>query len=419
MNKKVFARFDEERYEDVLDNGLKVFINYKPLFKTSSAALGTGFGGLDICQKVGDQVYEFNPGVAHFLEHKLFENEDLNIMNRFSAMGANVNAFTSYDETVYYFTTTGDIREPLDALIDFVLNFHIDEASVEKEKGIIDQELLMYLERPLSRMVNETYKAMYHNYPLKYDIGGSVDTVAKISLDELNRCYEFNYHPSNLMLVVTTNQDPEMIMEQIKRHPSLTRFKEKLDVKTISYQEPKSVVERDVRVRMNLNTKKACYGIKLDLHDPDTDLTIRKEWAIRMLLEMGLTPLNPDYQRWIDEELINDFFGFDIDVSTEHSELLFYKENDDASVLKEFIDNILKDLKPDQAKLKQLKRRHIADAYHYFNDIDEYSTAMIRDLLSDTDIFKTIEIIEKIELEDLIKYYQEIDFGNYVLVTIE
>ena len=165
--------FDETSYTETLDNGLKVIIFHKPGYSLTSACFGTAFGGLNICQRHNARDYSFHPGTAHFLEHKLFESEEKDIMTAFSLMGANVNAFTSYKETVYYFTKSGeDIKDCLNLLLDFVQNLSITKESVEKEKGIIVEEVSMYMQNPDSRLINETYKSLYEKYPLKYDIGG-------------------------------------------------------------------------------------------------------------------------------------------------------------------------------------------------------------------------------------------------------
>ena len=135
--KKIYnSLFDETYYTHKLDNGLELIIFHKPDYSLTCACFGTPYGGLNINQKLNDKEYHFDAGVAHFLEHKLFESEDRDIMNDFSILGANVNAFTSYKETVYYFSKSGDVKECLEMLLDFVQNLDISKDSVEKEKGI-------------------------------------------------------------------------------------------------------------------------------------------------------------------------------------------------------------------------------------------------------------------------------------------
>ena len=225
MNKIYNTFFDETYYTDKLPNGLEVIIFHKPDFLTTACAFGTRYGALDINQRFNNKDYHFSPGIAHFLEHKLFECEEKDIFASFSNLGCNVNAFTSYTETVYYFNTTNsDIKEPLNLLMDFVQDLSITKESVEKEKGIIIQELSMYLQNADNRLIDETYKSLYHEHPLKYDIGGDKYTVSGITKEELEECYSFNYHPSNMALVVVSPLDPSMIFNIIKDNQAKKNF---------------------------------------------------------------------------------------------------------------------------------------------------------------------------------------------------
>ena len=167
MNRFEYKQFNEVYYEDVCENGLKVIVWHKPLFKSTSCLFGTPFGAYDLQQITDDnEVFKYYSGIAHFLEHKLFESQEGDILSEFSELGANVNAFTSYQETVYYFSTSDeDVETPLNLLLDFVQNLSITEESVEKEKGIITQELLRYLQNPDSRLYLESFKSRYHNNP--------------------------------------------------------------------------------------------------------------------------------------------------------------------------------------------------------------------------------------------------------------
>ncbi|MBN2849241.1 MAG: insulinase family protein, partial [Erysipelotrichaceae bacterium] len=173
-------KLNEKVTETTLANGLKVFFIHKPGFISSTAVYMVPFGSLDIRQQKPDgEIIESNAGVAHFLEHKLFEsNNGADIMEAFSAMSANVNAFTSYNETCYYFSTgEADFSQPLELLLDFVQNLSITDESVEKEKGIIIQELRMYMQMPEARLMYETYRSLFKTHPVRIDIGGSEESV--------------------------------------------------------------------------------------------------------------------------------------------------------------------------------------------------------------------------------------------------
>ncbi|WP_407372218.1 EF-P 5-aminopentanol modification-associated protein YfmH, partial [Carnobacterium sp.] len=203
MEKKVYEQLQEIIYTETLDNGLKVTLLPKNDFHKTYGLFSTNFGSIDnqFVPNGKTEMVTAPDGIAHFLEHKLFETKGDDMMNAFSAMGADVNAFTSYRETVYYFSITGeDVEEPLNLLLDFVQDFNITPESVEKEKGIIAQEVAMYAQMPDQKLLNETYKCLYYNFPMKYDIGGDKKSIYAITKNELEECYTINYHPSNMVV---------------------------------------------------------------------------------------------------------------------------------------------------------------------------------------------------------------------------
>lgn len=221
MNKVISDKYQESYYEETLKNGLKVVVWHKPNYEKSFALMATPMGSFDIKQiDSKGNMFEYHAGLAHFLEHKMFESDHGDVMDDFSKMGANVNASTTYDMTCYYFQTSGDLFKPLNLLLDFTQSFNIDEASVEKEKGIITQELNMYLQMSDFRLVKETFSALFKEHPLKDDIGGTAQSVQETTLEELKKCYQSNYHPSTMMCVVVTGNDPEQVLDEIRRNQS-------------------------------------------------------------------------------------------------------------------------------------------------------------------------------------------------------
>ena len=226
MQRIDYPDFKETCLYEEMKNGLKVYVFHKPDFKSSYAAFGTPYGALDIHQKYHGKHYDFHPGIAHFLEHKVFEDEDGDVLSKFAELGASVNAFTSYTETVYHFSLTGEenFREALEMLLDFVQKLNISHDSIEAEKPIIIQEVSMYEQQANTRLLNETYKSLFKNYPLINDIGGDAKSVNEISKDELETCYNINYHPSNMIVSIVSFMDPEYIISIIRDNQSKKKF---------------------------------------------------------------------------------------------------------------------------------------------------------------------------------------------------
>lgn len=419
MDKHYNALFDETYYTAKLENGLKLIIFHKPDFHSTSVAFGTPYGAFDLKERINGQIVNFNPGIAHFLEHKLFESDHGDVMNEFFNIGASVNAFTSYRETVYYFNIPGkDIQRPLNLLLDFVQNLAISEASVEKEKDIIIQELNMYLSMPDTCLLNTTFKAMYHNYPLKYDIGGDSASVKAITKEELERCYAYNYHPANMYLVVTTPLEPEKILAMTENNQKNKSFAGYPDLEVLFDDEPLTVKEKDVDIHFAVHAAKHIYGIKLKPHFADNLEASKAEWAMRFILECQFSSMNPDYQKWLDDGLINDFFGYETDFDKHAAYLLFYGEGRSKYDLQKLIDESLKKPILNEELMMQLKRRYSGAALASFNETENFNIAYIRDVLSGVDIFDTLRIIDELTIEEIYAIFNSFDYHNYTLVSL-
>ena len=410
--------FDEDFYIEKLDNGLEVVIFNKKDFLTTACAFATSYGALNTDEVLDDKEYHFHPGVAHFLEHKLFESEDKNIFEEFSNMGCNVNAFTSYHETVYYFSTTNkEIKEPLNLLLDFVQKLDITDENVEKEKGIIGQELAMYMQNPDSRLLQETYRSLYHNYPLKYDIGGDETSVNAISKDELDLCYKINYHPNNMVLLIVSPLDVNYLMDIVKENQSKKHFDEQKDVKTLLIDEDDSVVRKEFSFEMDINKPKHVYALKLKPNFKDSDDIVYKQWCLDLYLKAYFSSINKDYQEWLNKGLINDYFGYEVDFDKDYAYILFYNESEEDNI-KELVDNELKKDLITEEILTSIKRRYIGNSFDTLNDVESFDTGYVRDYVNGIDYFKSIEILTHISLNDLKAVFKGFDYSNYALIHI-
>lgn len=410
--------FDEDFYIEKLDNGLEVVIFNKKDFLTTACAFATSYGALNTDEVLDGKEYHFHPGVAHFLEHKLFESEDKNIFEEFSNMGCNVNAFTSYHETVYYFSTTNkEIEEPLNLLLDFVQKLDITDENVEKEKGIICQELAMYMQNPDSRLLQETYRSLYHNYPLKYDIGGDETSVNAISKDELDLCYKINYHPNNMVLLIVSPLDVNYLMDIVKENQSKKHFDEQKDVKTLMIDEDDSVVRKEFSFEMDINKPKHVYALKLKPNFKDSNDIVYKQWCMDLYLKAYFSSINKDYQEWLNKGLINDYFGYEVDFDKDYAYILFYNESEDDNI-KELVDNELKKDLITEEILTSIKRRYIGNSFDTLNDVESFDTGYVRDYVNGIDYFKSIEILTHISLDDLKAVFKGFDYSNYALIHI-
>ena len=213
MNKTQYPKLGEEVFSTCLPCGLTVKVVPKPGFTRKLAYFVTDFGSIHTDFELEGKEYHVPAGVAHYLEHKLFELPDRDVTAEFAALGANVNAFTSYDMTAYYFSCTNNFEENLRLLLEFVSTPWFPEESVLREQGIIDQEIGMYLDAPDSRVFDRLMENMYRKHPIRVPILGSQDSIRKITPEILELCHRAFYAPGNMILCVVGDVDPEKVEE--------------------------------------------------------------------------------------------------------------------------------------------------------------------------------------------------------------
>lgn len=214
--KQQFEAFDMEMQSTVLENGLQVYYIPKPGFSKTFAMLATNFGGVDRTFTMDGVKYDTPAGVAHFLEHKMFEDADGNALQKFGQTGASPNAFTSYAMTAYYFSCTDSFEKNLDILLRFVFTPYFTEENVEKEKGIIAQEINMMEDTPSWKTYVGVFEGMYHEHPVNTSIAGSVQSISEITPEILFRCHKAFYSPANMSLVVSGTADFDRIVQMAK-----------------------------------------------------------------------------------------------------------------------------------------------------------------------------------------------------------
>lgn len=422
MQKRISDKYKETYFEKTLDNGLKVILWQKADFGKSLFMMATPLGAMDLKQEdEGGKVYEFPAGIAHFLEHKMFEMGDKDVMDIFSQLGANVNAFTSYSETAYYFSTSQDYKKPLELLLDFVQQLDISEASIEKEKGIIIQELNMYKQLSDQRLLMETFSSLYSNHPLKYDIGGDAESVSTITKEQLEQCYAINYHPSTMVLVGVSSHDPEEVLALIEENQKRKTFPSIKNVKSISYDEPKEVARESHTFQMDVSVPKICIAYKLG-GISNINERIKNEWCVKIMLDAYFSTLNENYQSWLDQEIINDYFGCEVDYGEDYGTVLVYCETkrQDAfeALVKEGMEHVMNG-EIEQSILQQLKRRYFGQTVRSLNSFDDIAISYIRSYFEGSDFFESIDLLDSITIEDVKAACQRLKNTAYAEVIVE
>lgn len=422
MNKTKLHKIDEVYFSHQLDNGLKIIMISKKAFKTSSFYLGFPYGSLDSAQVDSvNTLYQDPLGIAHFLEHKLFENNTgIDIMRVFSALGAHVNAFTSHNETVYLFNSSTHVKKSLDHLLNFVFHLDITKESVEKEKGIIEQELRMYAQMPEQSLVLETFKSLYHTHPIRNDIGGTIDSVHAISKEALEAVYARNYHPANAVLVCVSPLSNKKLLNIIEKAFESKQFSPYMSPQRHLEPEPKSVYRPFYEYKMDIQASKVSYAFKLQNMTQDPLMNLQLEWTLRLFLELIFSSLNPKYQDWIENELIHDYFGFEVELTTELGFVIFFGESEDVEAFKTLIDQGLSSYTTTLLEgFIGLIRRTKSALIRSLNNHDDYAMGMMRSIFNRFSFEEQFEVLDRIKTEDFNEMHSILSNCDHSLVFMK
>jgi predicted Zn-dependent peptidase len=310
MQRISYEHLQETIYREKLPNGLNVYLLPKPGFQKTYATFATKYGSIDNrFQLEGGPEHRVPDGIAHFLEHKMFEEPEGDVFATFAAQGASSNAYTSFDRTVYLFSATGNIPENVATLLDFVQSPYFTDENVEKEKGIIGQEINMYRDNPDWRSYFGLIEALYVNHPVHIDIAGTIESISQITKETLYDCYHTFYHPTNMMLFVVGGIDPGPLMELIRTNQAGKTFPPQGEIRRYFDREPPEVKEKERRIRLPVSLPKCLIGFKEPPQALDGPALLRRELEMKLVLDMLFSPSSAIYQKLYDEGLISDNFG--------------------------------------------------------------------------------------------------------------
>lgn len=302
----------DELYTERLENGLTVAVLVKPGFRQATARVAVQYGSVDSCfvdPQSGSEV-QVPDGIAHFLEHKLFEGPDGNVADRFAELGADVNAYTTHTHTVYYFTTTDHFAACLDLLLGFVQEPYFTPESVAREQGIIEQEIRMYMDDPGWRSSANLMEALFVCHPVRLDIAGTVDSIRRIDQDLLYLCHRVFYHPSNMVLFVAGDLDPQAVVGQARAAFGGRDYPAQAAIERRLPEEPQEIAER--RRVQELVVSQPIF--RLGFKEKEVGLTgrplLERDLLTAMLLDVLVGRGSPLYTRLYESGLIDQRFGF-------------------------------------------------------------------------------------------------------------
>lgn len=407
MEKIEFAQLKEELFHEKMENGLEVYILPKKEFNKSFATFTTKYGSVDNHFKPLNQAAftKVPDGIAHFLEHKLFEKEDGDVFQQFSKQGASANAFTSFTRTAYLFSSTSDFKRNLTTLIDFVQEPYFSEKTVEKEKGIIGQEINMYDDNADWRLYFGTIANMYHTHPVKIDIAGTVQSIAGITKDMLYECYNTFYHPSNMLLFVVGPVDVEQTMKLIRDNQTSKEYQVQPEVERRFQEEPDTVAKQNSSLKMNVQTPKVMIGIKAtNVHQTGVQL-LKRELATNIYLEMLLGKSSSLHESLYEEGLIDQSFSYDYTQEQGFGFALIGGDTSKPEELKKTLLDILQKSKKgtglSEESLQRTIKKKIGSFLRSLNSPEYIANQFTRYAFNEMNLFDVVSVLEKLTMEDI------------------
>jgi predicted Zn-dependent peptidase len=407
MKELHFKQLDEKLFHEKMDNGLDVYILPKKGFSKTFVTFTTKYGSIDntFVPLGGSEEVTVPDGIAHFLEHKMFEKEDGDVFQKFSGYGASANAFTSFTRTAYLFSATDHLYENTETLLNFVQEPYFTQATVEKEKGIIGQEITMYDDQPDWRLYFGTIENMYKDHPVKIDIAGTIESIDDITAEHLYTCYETFYHPSNMLLFVVGAVNPEEMMTYIRENQNKKEFKEPQPIKRSFPNEPLQVAKQENKLYMDVQKPKVYVGLKAKETSIQGDAMMKHEMGIQLALELIFGRSSDFYVQAYEKGWIDESYAFDFTLEKGYG---FAIIGSDTSKPKELIEAIKKELKKveekwpfGQSDLDRVRKKKIGYFLRALNSVEFIANQFTRYAFNEMDLFEAVPVLEQMTVADL------------------
>jgi predicted Zn-dependent peptidase len=414
MEKITFDQLQEELFYEKMENGLNVYILPKKGFNKTFATFTTKYGSVDNhFVPLGEQEFKQVPdGIAHFLEHKLFEKEDGDVFQQFSRQGASANAFTTFTRTAYLFSSTADVEKNLETLIDFVQDPYFSDKTVEKEKGIIGQEITMYDDNPDWRLYFGLIGNLYKNHPVKIDIAGTVESISPITKDLLYECYNTFYHPSNMLLFIVGPIDPKAIMDQVRDNQAKKNYKDQPEIQRKFDTEPSEVAEKKRVLEMNVQTSKCLVGIKAPNAKLSGTEMLKNELVMNVLLDLLFGKSSENYDRLYNQGLIDETFSYDYTLEEGFGFAMIGGDTPMPDQLSAALKSMLFEAKNGKAfteeQLERAKKKKIGAFLRAINSPEYIANQFTRYAFNEMNLFDVVPTLEKITLGDVAALASEV-----------
>ncbi len=404
-------KLKETMYIGEHETGLGVFVIPKKGCVKKYATFATKFGSVNNCfVPLGEkEEYTIPDGVAHFLEHKMFEQSDgTNAFDKFALYGANANAFTSFNHTCYLFSCTEHFTESFEHLLSYVQDPYFTKENVEKEQGIIGQEIRMYDDDGQWVVMFNLLKALYHKNPVRIDIAGTVESIAEIDKDVLYKCYNTYYNPSNMVVCVVGDVDPDEVFESVEK--VIKKDRPSGAVKSIFTDEPNSVCQKYIEAKASVSIPLFNIGFK-DNYLKEGDELLKREIAVEILSRILFGRSSKLYTSMYEEGLINENFGTDNSTEREFACAVITGESENPELVK---DEIMSEIAAkrqngiDADEFERVKKAFYGSYLRGFNNVETIGNIVTRYILGGINIFNFGNVFENVDLDYITEVFNEI-----------
>ena len=400
-------------------SGLDIYVFNKKL-TTTFAVFGTKYGSIDNkFRVVGEENFTEVPnGIAHFLEHKLFENEDgIDTFERYAQTGANANAFTSFDKTAYLFSCTENFSESLEILLDFVTKPYFTEKTVQKEQGIIGQEIKMCEDSPSRALFFNLMKAMYDKHPVQISIAGTVGSIAKINADLLYKCYNTFYNLHNMVLCVCGDVDVDEVIAVADKvlHESPV-----IEIERCFDKEQSAVSAPEKSVRMQVAKPLFDIGIKDNKITDDPRERLKKAAGMSVLNEMLFSKSSTIFNELYDEGLISGNFDYCYTISSSFAFNEISGESSDPMQVYKRLREYIKQMQKkglDKDVYNRCKKVIYSDFIKTFDSTEEIACELMSYIFEGCDMFEYAEIIRDLTFEDVESLLEKMFNDEYFAIS--
>lgn len=421
MKKSKLEKLNLEVYEEELSNGLKIYVVPKDNVNGIYATFSTKFGSIhQEFVPINDKKMTKVPlGVAHFLEHKVFEQKDKkDPFTFYSERGCDANANTSNYKTTYLFSGSNAFEENINYLLDYVQDPYFTDENVEKEKGIIEQEIKMYDDDPFFKMYDGIIYNSFIKHPIKYPIAGTVEDIKEITKEDLYTCYNTFYHPSNMFLVITGNVDPEETINIIKLNQENKKFDEFNKIKIKEYDEPNKVAKKKEKISMDIEISKLGIGYKIDCSKIDMNIhDIRTYLTLLFDLKLGITSeLN---ERLKKANLITQDLDFTVINTDRHILVIIMIETEETNRVLNMIEDELKNLKVSKQEFERKKKIRKSNCIYRSDSIYAINNKIMSNIMNyDKVILDDYKKIDELNMKDMDSIIKNIDLENKTIYIV-